>query len=109
MAELKTFVVDIDNTICTQTYGDYSKAEPFVDRIKKINSLHEDGHKIIYFTARGMGRTKDDQILSYAHCYQETYEQLISWGCKFHRLMLGKPFADYYIDDKAISDEDFFK
>jgi uncharacterized HAD superfamily protein len=109
MAELKTFVVDIDNTICTQTYGDYSKAKPYKDRIKKVNSLHEEGHKIIYFTARGMGRTDDDQVLSYAYCYQETYEQLVSWGCKFHRLMLGKPYADYYIDDKAISDTEFFK
>ena len=65
MAELKIFktiVVDIDNTICTQTYGDYSKAEPFPDRIKFINGLHNMGNKIIYFTARGMGRTDDDQM-----------------------------------------------
>ena len=56
-----------------------------------------------------MGRTNDDQVLSYAFCYEETHYQLMDWGCKFHRLMLGKPFADYYIDDKAISDGDFFK
>ena len=56
-----------------------------------------------------MGRTNDDQVLSYAFCYEETHYQLMDWGCKFHRLMLGKPFADHYIDDKAISDGDFFK
>lgn len=108
MAELKTIVVDIDNTICTQTYGDYSKAEPYPERIGIINDLYDKGNKIIYFTARGMGRTDDDQVLAYAHCYEETYNQLVFWGCKFHRLMLGKPYADYYIDDKAITDDEFF-
>ena len=62
MDKIKTYVVDIDNTICTQTYGDYSKAKPYQDRINKINDLYDAGHKIIYFTARGMGRTNDDQV-----------------------------------------------
>ena len=34
-----------------------------------------------------MGRTNDDQVLSYAFCYEETHYQLTDWGCKFHRLM----------------------
>jgi len=109
VAELKTIVVDIDNTICSQTYGDYSKAQPYPNRISRINSLYDNGYKVIYFTARGMGRTDDDQVLAYAHCYEETYNQLVSRGCKFHRLMLGKPYADYYIDDKAITDDNFFE
>ena len=104
-----TYVVDIDNTICTQTYGDYSQAKPFFDRIQKINELYDDGNIIIYFTARGMGRGKNSVRIAYDACFNETYEQLVSWGCKFHRLMLGKPYADYYIDDKAISDMEFFK
>ena len=41
MAKLKSIVVDIDNTICTQTYGDYSKAEPFPERIEIINDLYD--------------------------------------------------------------------
>lgn len=104
-----TYVVDIDNTICTQTYGDYSQAKPFFDRIQKINELYDDGNIIIYFTARGMGRGKNSVRIAYDACFNETYEQLVSWGCKFHNLMLGKPYADVYIDDKAISDKEFFK
>jgi hypothetical protein len=34
--------------------------------------------------------------------------QLELWGCKYHELIMGKPSADYYIDDKAIKDNDFF-
>lgn len=104
-----TYVVDIDNTICTQTYGDYSQAKPFFNRIQKINELYDDGNVIIYFTARGMGRGKNSVRIAYDACFNETYEQLVSWGCKFHNLMLGKPYADVYIDDKAISDKEFFK
>ena len=41
MDKIKTYVVDIDNTICTQTFGDYSKAKPYQDRINKINDLYD--------------------------------------------------------------------
>jgi predicted adenine nucleotide alpha hydrolase (AANH) superfamily ATPase len=41
-----TYVFDIDGTICSLTEGDYENASPFVDRIKKINKLHEQGNEI---------------------------------------------------------------
>jgi len=31
------------------------------------------------------------------------------WGCKFHELHMGKPSGDYYIDDKGINSNDFFR
>ena len=40
--------------------------------------------------------------------YKLTEEQLNNWGVKFHDLYLTKPHADIYIDDKGISDKDFF-
>ena len=103
-----TYVFDIDGTICTKTTGDYLEALPLQDRIDKINQLHEEGHKIIFLTARGMGRS--DNSPSYAHnaFYNLTRQQLIEWGVKFHSLFLGKPAGDFYIDDKGIKDEDFF-
>ena len=57
-----TYVFDIDGTICTKQCelqgDDYRGVEPLADRINKINSLYEQGNKIIYMTARGMGRNK---------------------------------------------------
>ena len=41
MDKVKTYVVDIDSTICTQTFGDYSKAKPYQDRINKNNDLYD--------------------------------------------------------------------
>ena len=103
------YCVDIDGTICTPTVGrDYSTAQPWKDRIDKLNKLYDEGHEIIYFTARGMGRFDQDRDMAIETFYTFTKNQLDSWGCKYHRLFLGKPSADYYIDDKGINSDDFF-
>ena len=53
----KTYVVDIDGTICDWEAGrDYTLASPFLERIQAINKLYDEGHTIKYYTARGMGR-----------------------------------------------------
>ena len=103
-----TYVIDIDGTICSLTDGNYSEAMPFKDRIEKINSLYDEGHTIIYHTARGMGRNNNNGTLAWPEFYRFTANQLISWDVKYHRLILGKPAGDIYIDDKGMKDADFF-
>ena len=44
-----TYVFDIDGTLCTKTDGDYTKAEPYKNRIKTINRLYDEGKTIILF------------------------------------------------------------
>ena len=97
----KTYVIDIDGTICTNTDGDYERAKPYYERIKLINKLYKAGNKIIMFTARGSTTNID--------WYEITQKQLKDWGLKYHDLKLKKPFGDFYIDDKAIDDLKFFK
>jgi hypothetical protein len=103
-----TYVVDIDGTICTNTNGDYEKAQPFPERIQKINKLYDEGHTIVYLTARGMGRYKDNHLKAHLEFWSLTNQQLNEWGAKHHRFIIGKPSGDYYIDDKGVSDVDFF-
>jgi len=104
-----TYVFDIDGTICSLTNGEYNKAVPIKERIEKINSLYEEGNKIIFHTARGMGRFKNNISLAEAEFWSLTHEQLTNWGVKFHALYLGKPAGDIYVDDKGSKDEEFFK
>ena len=41
------YVIDIDGTICSPITGrDYTKAEPWEDRIDKVNKLYDEGHEI---------------------------------------------------------------
>ena len=104
----KTYVFDIDGTICSLTNGDYEFAVPFVRRINKINQLYDEGHIIVFQTARGMGRSNNNIEFANKAFYDMTKKQLINWGVKFHSLFLGKPSGDFYIDDKGIKDEDYF-
>lgn len=89
-------VIDIDGTICSQE-KDYSKAKPFLKRIKKVNELFDEGHKIIFFTARGYETGMNWRKI--------TEKQLLRWGVKYHELILNKPSADIYIDDRCRNDD----
>ena len=93
---MTVYAFDIDGTICTNTYGDYEKSKPYKDRIDGINFLFEKGHTIKFFTARGSTTSIDWSDL--------TKKQLKNWGVKYNELIMGKPHADYFIDDKAHND-----
>jgi capsule biosynthesis phosphatase len=104
-----TYVFDLDNTLCKTESSDYKNSVPFVDRIKIVNKLYDEGHIIIIHTARGMGSTENNQIKAIKKYYSLTETQLSLWGIKYHNLILGKPSGDFYIDDKGINHNDFFE
>ena len=96
----KTICFDIDGVICANTWGNYSKAKPHSNAIKKINKLYESGNTIILFTARFMGRNNESVEKTYIEGYEFTKKQMTDWGLKFHKLIMGKPSYDIVIDDK---------
>lgn len=89
------YCFDIDGTLCTNTEGEYSSAEPFLDMIAHVNSLFEAGHRILLYTARGATTGIDWRNV--------TIQQLQDWNVSYHQLYMGKPTADVYIDDKAVN------
>lgn len=98
----KTFVIDIDGVIASLTPGnDYRLAQPLTDTIAAINRLHEAGHRIILFTARGSGTGLDWQVV--------TRGQMEAWGVRHHELRFGKPAGDYYIDDRLLSPSELIR
>ncbi|HXK94637.1 MAG TPA: hypothetical protein PKV38_13265, partial [bacterium] len=92
---------DVDGTLCTNTEGEYEKAEPYPEIIEQVNRLYDEGHEILLLTARGSTTNLDWRAT--------TERQLRDWGVKYHRLYLGKPTAHVYIDDKAINLADWVK
>ena len=100
------YCFDLDNTLCDTKQNsdgtmDYMGASPFEDRIALVNSLYNDGNTIYIETARGSGSGID--------WFLQTKNQLDGWGVKYHQLRTGIKFpADIFIDDKGISDKDFF-
>ena len=97
----KVFAFDIDGVICETSGSNYQNSKPKIKAIKKINSLFDQGNKIIIFTARFMGRTNNDYEKAYALGYDFTLKQLQDWNLKFNKLVFGKPSFDVIIDDKA--------
>lgn len=98
------YVFDLDGTLCTQEKsGEYDKALPIVHMVAIVNHLYEEGHDITIFTARGMNTYEGDLELIFNAHWNQTHEWLLQNGVKFHRLRFGKPAADYYVDDKAVT------
>jgi len=94
--------VDIDETICiTPENRDYNQSKPIERNIKKINDLYEEGHDIVYWTARGSSSGEDHSQL--------TIKQMKEWGAKFNELRFKKPSYDLFICDKAINSNEYFK
>ena len=94
------YYIDIDDTICRSgSPSDYSTAVPISKAIKKVNEMYDNGHEIIFWTARGSGTGIDWKEL--------TESQLKEWGVKYHKLVLGKPVYDFFIDDKNINSKDW--
>lgn len=99
----KTWLIDVDGTICSTKINDYENAKPvygaeFNGRkyfgIDNVNKLYAMGNTIKIFTARGSSSGKDWRPL--------TEKQLSDWGVKYHHLIFGKPSADKIVDDKAV-------
>lgn len=89
------YCFDIDGTLCSKTDGDYAMAEPFPDRIAVVNALYSDGHTVKLFTARGSTTGIDWRSV--------TETQMQKWRVLYHELIMGKPEADIFIDDKAVN------
>jgi uncharacterized HAD superfamily protein len=82
-------VVDIDGVICTETKP-YAKAELISGAVETLNFWKDLGHTIILHTAR---RERDRKL---------TIEWLRKKQVPFHKLVMGKPKAEIYIDDRAL-------
>lgn len=95
------YIIDIDNTILESTNSEYKKAKPIPGRIEKVNKLYDEGHEIIYWTARGATSGLNWRLF--------TKNQLEVFGAKYTELKFQKPHYDVWVDDKAIRSEDFFK
>lgn len=94
---MKTFFIDIDNTLCHTEGTDYANAKPIPERIAVVNRLYEAGNEVVIWTARG---ALNGVTLALATM---TRRQLATWGVKFHQLRMDKPFFDVLVDDRALS------
>lgn len=100
--------MDLDGTICSSHgFDDYSKVKAIPNVIGKVNDLFEKGWHVTIHTARGMNTYKGDIQLVELHLRAITEEWLLKHGVKYDVLLLGKPPADVYVDDKSLQPFEF--
>lgn len=116
MNKQKIIAFDLDDVICFRPDGyedlgpaKYLYCQPYNETIELVNSLYDDGYKIIIYTARGMSQFAGDIIEIYSKLYNQTNEQLKSWGLKYHQLVMGKMHYDVLIDDKVLNSQNIDK
>tara|TARA_B110000977_G_scaffold199477_1_gene286986 strand:- start:2978 stop:3328 length:351 start_codon:yes stop_codon:yes gene_type:complete len=98
----KVICFDLDNVLCKTRKSDYIKSKPLKRNIDLVNDLFNSGFYIKIFTARYMGRNNDNRLKAIKQAKKITEIQLKKWKINYHKLILGKPSFDIYVDDKSL-------
>jgi histidinol phosphatase-like enzyme len=98
----KILCFDIDGVICKTPGSKYNKSTPIKKNIKKINELYDKGYYIKLFTARFMGRSKENTSIASKKNLNFTVPQLKKWKIKYHKIIFGKPSYSLFIDDRNL-------
>jgi capsule biosynthesis phosphatase len=99
--------VDLDGTICKlkRENQDYSEVEAIQGVSEALKKLKNDGSYILIYTARRM-RTHDGNLQKViCDIGQATVDWLEKNEVVYDELIFGKPYADVYIDDLAVTFE----
>ena len=107
MDPTNVIVTDVDDTILFTENRDYENSRPNVPVVEGLRKLKDKGWKIILMSARGMGRSNGDISLVREEVIAEIEKFVEKYDIPCHEIVLGKPWASYYIDDKAIRPDEF--
>jgi len=96
---------DLDSTLVTEPRikGDYSTVDPIQKNIDFLKNLRSEGHVVIIQTARGMKSHISNVGKLTANLGKVTFDTLEKFEIPYDEIYFGKPFADVYIDDKAVN------
>jgi capsule biosynthesis phosphatase len=96
---------DLDNTLVTfpKIKNDYSSVEPIEKNIEYLRFLKEQGNYIIIYTARRMKTHNGNVGKIIPDISEVTIETLRKFKIPYDELHFGKPWANFYVDDLAVS------
>ena len=97
------------NDEAKDTFEKYGKAKPIPEMIASIRKAKEKGFRIVLFTARRMVTHNGDINKVIEDVGEITENWLKEHDVPYDELQFGKPYAVYYVDDKAMNVRDFYK
>lgn len=102
-------MIDLDDTLSFTRCRDWQNSKPIqaaVERVREIQGKIPSVEVWIH-TSRGMNSCKGD-VAKAEERYRSSIEELLkTFGVKVDGIIFGKPLADLYVDDKAMSAEEF--
>jgi len=103
--------IDIDGCICTTKRPDqsYADVDPLPGAVETIQRWKSEGYYIILDTARHMVTCSSNVGRVIALQGKTLFEWLDKWKIPYDEIHFGKPYADVYIDDKAIRLESWIR
>lgn len=102
-------VFDLDDTICRTQNRDYINSTEISAVVSKIHELRETlpGVRIVVHTSRGMASCEGNVNEAEAKNRPTVEKWLNDHGIEVDEVIFGKPLADLYVDDKAMTAADF--
>ena len=99
------FCFDLDSTLVSEPKipGDYTSVEPIRKNIDYLKFLSRKGHEIIISTSRRMKTHHGNVNAAVADIGKLTFDTLAKYDIPYDEIHFGKPYADFYIDDKAVN------
>lgn len=107
---MKRLIVDLDETLCTTSNGDYVNATPLWPMIEKLRHYREQGFDIAISTSRNMRTYAGNTGKITAHTLPIILDWLKRHDVPFDEVYIGKPWCGtdgFYIDDRAIRPQEF--
>lgn len=109
---MKRIIMDLDDTICSTSNGNYAESTPNAEVIARLRQYREMGFQIAISTSRNM-RTYEGNV---GKINANTLPIIIEWLARhevpYDEIYTGKPWCGtegFYVDDKAIRPDEFAK
>lgn len=95
---------DLDGTLVTapEVPGDYSTVLPMQRNIQYARFLKSRGHTIILYTSRLIQTHASNVGAEVKDSGPVTFDTIERFGIPCDEIYFGKPYADFYVDDKAV-------
>jgi len=107
---MKRLIIDLDDTICKTTNGDYANAIPINEMVRKMVEYKAAGFEIAIHTSRNV-RTYEGNIGKIsAHTLPVIIDWLRRHNVPYDEVYIGKPWCGhegFYVDDRAVRPSEF--
>lgn len=102
-------ILDLDDTLSRTKNRDWQNSQPIADVCNKVREIQEKmpDAEIYIHTARGMNSCKGDALEAERRNRPNIENFLSKNGIKVDGIIFGKPLGDLYVDDKAMSADEF--